>query len=112
MEKSAKPNRRTVSGERIVTMALTTFEANHTLADALRAFGAKVLARKAGTSPRTAENWCAGRAAPTWKHAVAMLNDDELCARLLEAAGRSDLAHAQETIVALRTALGMVEGTK
>jgi hypothetical protein len=38
-----------------------------------------------------------------------MLHDDELCARLLEAAGRGDLAHAQETITALRKALGKVE---
>jgi hypothetical protein len=69
-----------------------------------------MLARKAGgASPRTAENWLSGENGPAWKHTVAMLNDDDLCARLLEAAGRADLARAQETIVALKAAL-MAEG--
>jgi hypothetical protein len=34
-----------------------------------------------------------------------MLNDDELCAKLLEAAGRGDLARSAETIAALKAAL-------
>ena len=91
------------------SVALSTFEANNRLADGLRRFGAKLLSRAAGTSPRTAENWCAGNAAPTWKHTAAMLNDDDLCAALLRAAGRDDLASAQETIAALKAAL-MAEG--
>lgn len=82
-----------------------TWDANTSLADALRGLGAKILARKAQTSPRTAENWLAGDNGPTWKHTVAMLNDDELCARLLEAAGRGDLARSAETIAALKAAL-------
>lgn len=102
---SEEKNNRTVRGERSVSVAVTTFEANNTLADALRRFGAKILARKAGTSPRTAENWCAGNAAPTWRHTVAMLNDDQLCSALLDAAGRGDLARHQETIAALKAAL-------
>lgn len=105
---SAKPNDRKVSGEQNVSsasVAVSTFHANNTLADALRRFGAKILARKAGTSPRTAENWVSAKAAPTWRHTVAMLNDDELCKALLEAAGRGDLARHQETIAALKAAL-------
>lgn len=110
MEKSARPNRRTVCGERNVSIAsLSTYEANNTLADVLRKFGAKILARRAGTSPRTAENWCAAKAAPTWRHTVAMLNDDQLCAALLKAAGRNDLATEQKLIVA-RKLVATLEG--
>jgi hypothetical protein len=87
-------------------IAVTTFAANESLAEKLRGFGAKVLARRAGgASPRTAENWLSGENGPAWKHTVAMLNDDELCACLLEAAGRGDLARSAETIAALKAAL-------
>lgn len=87
-------------------VAITTFDANETLADKLKGFCAKVLARRAGgASTRTAENWLAGENGPTWKHTVAMLNDDELCARLLEAAGRGDLARSAETIAALKAVI-------
>lgn len=78
----------------------------------LRPFTPKAIASRIGASPKTVENWKDGANGPTWRHAVAMLNDDELCSRLLEAAGRGDLAHAQETITALRTALGMVNEGK
>lgn len=87
------------------TLALSTFSINETLADCLRGFGAKMLAKRAGASPRTAENWLHAENGPTWKHAVAMLNDDELCSRLLEAAGRGDLARSAETIAALKAVI-------
>ena len=90
-------------------VARTTFDLASGLAEMLRPFTAKALAQRIGASPRTVENWQAGENGPTWKHAVAMLNDDELCARLLEAAGRGDLARHQETIAALKAAL-MSEG--
>lgn len=89
----------------MTSIAFNTFDVNETLAEKLRGFGAKILARKAGASPRTAENWLQAENGPTWKHTVAMLNDDELCARLLEAAGRGDLARAQETITALKAVI-------
>jgi len=75
----------------------------------LRPYTPKAIARRIGVSPRTVENWKEGENGPTWKHAVAMLNDDELCSRLLEAAGRGDLAKHQETIAALKAAL-LAEG--
>lgn len=81
------------------------FDANQSLADALRGLKAKLLAMRVKTSSRTTEKWLAGTNAPTWKHTVAMLNDDELCARLLEAAGRGDLARSAETIAHLKAAL-------
>lgn len=59
----------------------------------LRSYTPKSIARRIGASPRTVEKWMDGENGPTWRHTVAMLNDDELCARLLEAAGRMDLAH-------------------
>lgn len=97
------------SGARAVNaIAITTSDA---FVEALRTFSAKAIALRLKASPRTVEAWKQGKAAPHARHAIAMLNDDELCARLLEAAGRSDLANAQETIAALRKALGKVEGT-
>lgn len=104
MEKSGKSTNRKVR-ERVVNAIAGTWDANTSLAAALRGFGAKILARKAQTSPRTAENWLAGENGPTWKNTVAMLQDDELCARLLKAAGRGDLARSAETIAALKAAL-------
>lgn len=82
-----------------------TFDANLSLADAFRGLAAKWIARKAQTTPRTAENWLAGQNGPAWRATVAMLNDDELCVRLLEAAGRGDLARHQETIAALKAVI-------
>ena len=93
--------------QRVNAFALT---ASDTFVEALRHFSAKFIASRLKTSPRTVEAWKQGKATPQARHTVAMLNDDELCARLLAAAGRSDLAHAQETIAALRKALTMVEG--
>lgn len=92
MEKSFGAVVRKIRGKSMSTFA-GTFDANLSLADALRGLAAKFIARKAQTTPRTAENWLAGENGPTWRATVAMLNDDELCARLLEAAGRTDLAH-------------------
>lgn len=77
--------------------------------DLLRKFSPRAIAQRIGASPRTVENWKDGANGPTWKHTVSMLNDDELCARLLEAAGRGDLARSAETIAALKAAL-MSEG--
>jgi hypothetical protein len=82
---------------------------NEAIADGLRGLSAKLIADRVETNVRTAENWKQARTGPQIKHVVAMLNDDELCARLLEAAGRADLAKAQETITALKAAL-MAEG--
>lgn len=82
-----------------------TWDANASLADALRGFAVKVLAKKAQTSPNTAKNWLAAENGPGWRATVAMLNDDELCARLLEAAGRGDLARSAETIAALKAVI-------
>lgn len=105
MEKSFGAIGRKIRGVRMSMTATGTFDANASLAEALRGFAAKFIARKAQTTPRTAENWQAGQNGPTWRATVAMLNDDELCAKLLEAAGRGDLARSAETIAHLKAAL-------
>lgn len=105
MDKAGKQSARNVRG-RVVSVALaSTFDLASALADMLRPYSPKAIARRIGASPRTVENWKEGENGPTWRHAVAMLNDDELCARLLEAAGRGDLARSAETIAALKKAL-------
>lgn len=104
MEKSFGAVVRKIRGKGMSTLT-GTFDANTSLAESLRGLGAKIIARVAQTTPRTVENWQAGANGPTWRATVAILNDDELCARLLEAAGRADLARHQETIAALKAAL-------
>lgn len=111
MEKSGNSLTRKIQGQSVSSVAVgSTFDLAFAWKKALERYSPKAIAQRIGASPRTIDNWRDGENGPTWKHTVAMLNDDELCARLLEAAGRSDLAHAQETITSLRKALGNVEG--
>lgn len=110
MEKSGKRSTRNFRGPSVSSAVVhSTFDLAAGLANMLRPYTPKAIARRIGASPRTVENWKEGENGPTWKHAVAMLNDDELCSRLLEAAGRGDLAKHQETIAALKAAL-LAEG--
>jgi hypothetical protein len=96
---------------RVSSVAIgSTFDLAFAWKRVLAPYTPKAIAKRIGASPRTIDNWRDGENGPTWKHTVAMLNDDELCAKLLEAAGRGDLARSQETIAALRKALTMVEG--
>jgi hypothetical protein len=106
MEKSGKRSTRNFRGRSVAGVAIhSTFDLAAGLAAMLRPYTPKAIAKRIGASPRTVENWKEGENGPTWKHAVAMLNDDELCAKLLEAAGRGDLARSAETIAALKAAL-------
>ncbi len=86
-------------------VAIRTLSVNEAIGEALRHWSAKFVAQRVKTSPRTVEMWREGRSGPQAKHFVAMLQDDELCVRLLEAAGRGDLARSAETIAALKAAL-------
>lgn len=112
MEKAQHSNTRKSSGVRKVsTLAITTHSINAGFAELLRPFSAKEIARRLNLpSARTVENWKEGRTTPQGRHVVAMLTDDDLCARLLELAERGDLARSAETIAKLRAALGAVEG--
>lgn len=83
----------------------STFDLAAAWIDQLRAYSPKLIASRIGASPYTVKKWRDGENGPTWKHTVAMLQDDELCARLLEAAGRGDLARSAETIAHLKAAL-------
>lgn len=98
MEKAQCKNTRKSSGVRNVsTTAFTTFSISEQFAAMLRPFSAKEIARRLDLpSVRTVENWKEGRTAPQARHVVAMLGDDVLCAKLLEAAGRRDLAKHHE----------------
>ena len=87
------------------SVAIRTLSVNEAIGEALRGWSAKFVAKRVKTSARTVENWREGRTGPQAKHFVAMLQDDELCARLLEAAGRGDLARSAETIAHLKAAL-------
>lgn len=110
MAQTPKSNAVKSTGERIVSsVAIRTLSVNEAIGEALRTWSAKFVARKLKTSTRTVEAWREGRSGPQAKHFVAMLQDDELCARLLEAAGRGDLARHQQTIAHLKAAL-MSEG--
>ena len=106
MESSSGKNARKSSGARRVnTIAIRTKSINEAIADALRGCTAKWVADRVETNLRTVENWKQAKTGPQAKHVVAMLNDDELCARFLKAAGREDLARSAETIAALKAAL-------
>lgn len=95
---------------RRMTVAAAILSSDASLGDRLRALGAKLLARRAGTSPRTAEKWIANETAPTWRHVKAMLTDDLLCRELLIAAGREDLAEAHTMLAKLREAKQALSG--
>jgi hypothetical protein len=111
VEKYGKRSTQKIQERAVSSLAAgSTFDLAFAWKKALEPYTPKAIAQRIGASPRTVDNWRDGENGPTWKHTVAMLNDDELCARLLQAAGRGDLAHAQETITALRMALGKVEG--
>lgn len=81
---------------------------NEAIAEMLRPFSVKAIARKLGASPRTVENWREGRTAPQARHMVAMLGDDELCALLLEKVN-PDAAH-QVKVAAAKKRLRELEG--
>lgn len=111
MQKYGKKTTQKIQERVVPSVAIgSTFDLAAGLKEFFRPYTPKAIAERIGASPRTVDNWRDGENGPTWRHTVAILNDDELCARLLQAAGRSDLAHAQETITALRMALGKVEG--
>lgn len=97
METSFRKNTRKSSGTRNVNgVAIRTLTVNEAIADALRPWSPKAIAKRVRTSVRTVENWKNGRTGPQAKHVAAILNDAELCAAFLTAVGRSDLATRAE----------------
>ena len=93
MESSFPKRTRKSSGERSVTsVAIRTLSVNEAIAEALRPWSPKAIARRVQTSVRTVENWKKGITGPQAKHVAAILNDEELCAAFLTAVGREDLA--------------------
>lgn len=88
----------------------TTWSATESLKAAFRDWSAKMLASRAGTNQRTVENWKAGHNGPSWPHVVRMLHDEDLAVTLLRAAGREDLADAQQVLEKLRAAKRALAG--
>lgn len=88
----------------------TTWSATDALREAFRAWPTKFLASRAGTNERTAENWKRGENGPSWSIVVRMLQDEELAPALLRAAGREDLADAEQVLEKLRAAKRALAG--
>lgn len=88
----------------------TTWSATDALRDAFRNWPTKFLANRAGTNERTAENWKRGDNGPSWPIVVRMLQDEELAPALLRAAGREDLADAEQILEKLRAAKKALAG--
>lgn len=82
------------------TVAIRTMTVNEAIGAALRGLSAKFVAKRIKTSTRTVEGWREGRTGPQAKHFVAMLQDDELCALLLEGVGLESLAQQQKILAA------------
>jgi transcriptional regulator with XRE-family HTH domain len=99
MESSFRKNTRKSSGTRNVNgVAIRTLSVNEAIADALRPWSPKAIAKRVRTSVRTVENWKNGRTGPQAKHVAAILNDAELGPAFLTAVGRSDLATRAELV--------------
>jgi hypothetical protein len=107
MPKSSGPNTRKTYGVRNVSsLAFSTYSINDAFAKMLEPFTAKQIAAKLKIpSWRTVESWKEGRTSPQAKHVVAMLSDDELCARLLDLANQGELARHKQTIAALKAVI-------
>lgn len=111
MEGSPKPNTGRKTGERNVSgVAIRTLSVNEAIGDALRTWSAKFVARRIKTSTRTVEDWQRGKSGPQAKHFVAMLQDDELCAAVLTAIGRGDIATRAAMLAKLKEARDAIEG--
>ena len=95
---------------------VTTYEINAGMADALRRrvgdsrSAVKAIAERTGAGLKTVENWFAGKNAPTLKHTLAMMQDDELLRELLILAGRHDIADIPGALAKIRAAQKALEG--
>jgi len=79
----------------VSSLAISTHSINAAFAELLRPFSAKEIARRLKLpSARTVENWKGGTTSPQARHVMAMLQDDEMCALLLDKIGQADAAHA------------------
>lgn len=88
--------------KRMSSVAIRTLSVNEAIAHALSKWPTKFICQRIKTSQRTVENWKQARAGPQAKHMAAMMNDDELCAALLTAMGRADLATRAKMVAILK----------
>ena len=87
------------------SVAIRTLTINEQIAEALKAWPTNAIVRIVKTSKRTVENWKQARTGPQAKHVAAMLADDELCAALLTAMGRADIATRAKMVAVLKETL-------
>lgn len=93
---SSKATRKSSEIKRMSSVSIRTLSVNESIAEALRGWPTNALVRIVKTSKRTVENWKQARTGPQAKHIVAMMADDELCAAILPALGRPELAIPQK----------------
>ena len=86
----------------MTSVAIRTLSVNEAIAEALRPWSPKAIATRVKTSVRTVENWKQAKTGPQAKHMAAMMGDDELCAALLTAMGRADIATRARMVAALK----------
>lgn len=99
LEKDARKKR---VEKRMSSVAIRTLSVNEAIAEALRPWSPKAIAQRVKTSVRTVENWKQAKTGPQAKHMAAMMTDDELCAALLTALGRADLASRARMVAILK----------
>lgn len=92
------------------SLAIRTLTVNEAIGRALSRWPTKVIQRVVKTSERTVENWREGRTGPQAKHIAAMLSDDELCAAVLTAMGRGDIATRAAMVATLKETRDAIEG--
>lgn len=78
-------------------------------ADIFAPFPAKRLANAAGAHPKTAARWRTGDTTPSAEALIKMMNDDDLLAAILRAAGRTDTATRMQAAAGLAAALKAFE---
>ena len=92
------------------SVSIRTMSVNESIAEALRAWPTNTIVRIVKTSKRTVENWKQARTGPQAKHMAAMMTDDELCAALLTALGRADVATRAAMIASLKETRAALDG--
>lgn len=99
---SIKPTRKSSERKRMSSVAIRTMSVNESIAQALRGWPTNSIVSIVKTSKRTVENWKQARTGPQAKHMAAMMTDDDLCAALLTALGRADVATRAAMIAQLK----------
>jgi hypothetical protein len=103
MEKTPESSdRNSRARKRMSSVVIRTLSVNEAIATALSRWSTKFICQRVKTSARTVENWKQAKTSPQAKHIAAMMSDDELCAAVLTALGRADIATRARMVAALK----------